>query len=106
MAEQKQPAERKRKPKDWWKPWMPSEYDLADATAIQGLHNGTATPEQQKRALTWLIAKSCRTYDQTFIPGPEGARESDFAQGRRSVGLELVKMLSIDLSNWRRTQNG
>lgn len=95
MAPPKQPKPRA--------PWMPADWDLADASAIQGLNAGTATPEQQKRALKWLIESACRTYDQTYFPGDP--RDSDFAQGRRTVGLEIVKMLHVNLSLLRSKSN-
>lgn len=100
----KPPQSEPRRPKSR-APWMPSEYELADASAIQALASGTATAEQQQRALRWLIEHACRTYDQTYFPGPDGARDSDFAQGRRSVGLELVKMTRINLSLLRSKEN-
>jgi hypothetical protein len=78
---------------------MPVEYDKADANALQALQRGEADPEQQRRALDWIIHKACMTYDQTFFPGgAEGERYSNFAQGRRFVGTQIIKLLSLALS--------
>lgn len=64
--------------------------------AIKGLAAGTASPEQQQRALKWIIEQACATYDLSYRPDSD--RETAFAEGRRFVGLQLVKALKIDLS--------
>lgn len=84
-------------------PWVPADYDIADAGAIQALGRGDATPEQQKRALKWLIEKACGTYDLSYRPGEEGRRDTDFAEGKRFVGSQVVKMLNLNLSLLRRS---
>lgn len=83
-------------------PWKPAKYEAADATAIQALYTGTASGEQQKRALTWIINSACATYDMSFRPGPDGERETNFAEGRRSVGLQFVKLCNIKIGLLRR----
>ena len=77
-------------------PWFPTAYEKADAKAIQQLADGTASPEQQQRALKWIINNACGTYDLTYHP--TGDRDTCFAEGRRFVGLQIVKMLKISLS--------
>lgn len=98
MREQKAiPAQRKVKaalPEN--RAWHPAPWEKADVHAVRALAAGTASPEQQKRALDWIIHKAAGTYDMTFRP--EGDRDSCFAEGRRFVGNSLVKLLKIDLS--------
>lgn len=77
-------------------PWLPVPYVRADVVALQALRDGKADAEQQKRILRWLMYQACGTYEMTFHPGPEGARNSDFAQGRRFVGLQVAKLLIIN----------
>lgn len=78
-------------------PWAPAEYDVADAAAIQALVRGDATPEQQTRALKWIVESACGTYDQTFWPGGEdGDRNTAFAEGKRFVGNSIVKMTRLN----------
>jgi hypothetical protein len=60
---------------------------------MQALQRGDASPEQQRRALDWIIRVGATTYDSTFFPGEPDA--SAFAQGRRFVGLEVVKLLKV-----------
>ena len=74
----------------------PPEWEPADVRAIQSLQTGEATPEMQKRALDFMINKVCQTYDLSYRP--ESDRETVFAEGRRFTGLQLVKMLSINLA--------
>lgn len=81
----------------------PPDYEVADAAAIQALHRGEATADQQRRALKWLIERAAGTYDQSYRPGAdEGRRDSDFAEGRRFVGLQTVKLLRVNLATLKR----
>lgn len=83
-------------------PWMPAEYEIADVAAIQAIFRGDATPDQQKRALNWVIERAAGTYDMSYIPGgADGARNTDFAEGKRFVGNSIVKMLKINLGTLR-----
>lgn len=84
--------------------WMPAEWELADASAIQGLANGTASPDQQKRALKWIIEQAASLYDMSYRPGEDGRRDTDFAEGRRFVGSQVVKLIKADLAAMRRKE--
>lgn len=76
--------------------WGPVAWDIPDAAAIQALARGDAAPEQQKRALTWFIEKAAGTYEPSYRAN--SARDSDFAEGRRHVGLQAVKLLVLNLA--------
>lgn len=76
-------------------PWMPVEWQPADVMAIKGLADGTASKDQQQRALQFIITNVCQTYDQPYRGGEDGRRNTDFACGKRSVGLELVKFVNL-----------
>lgn len=87
-------------------PFLPAEYEAADAAAIQALLRGDASPHQQQRAMKWIIEVCAATYDQSFYPGGEdGRRNTDFAEGRRFVGSQIVKMTRINTSKMRREDN-
>lgn len=75
-------------------PWMPTEYELADLKAVQSVILGEANAEQQQRAMKWIIEKVCGTYDMSYHPN--SARDSDFAEGKRFVGLQIVKALRVN----------
>lgn len=78
-------------------PWKPAHYEIADAGAIQALLRGEAEPHQQKRALAYIIETLCGTYDMSFRP--TGDRDTCFAEGKRHVGNQLVKLTKLNLSN-------
>ena len=68
------------------------------ALAIQALNSGTATEEQQKFALSYIINVVCKTYDMAYRPGADGARETDLALGKQVVGQHLVKCTKLKVS--------
>jgi len=83
-------------------PHVPAPYELADASAIQALHRGDASADQQQRALKWLIERAAGAYEFQFYPSD---RETAFALGRGFVGQQIVKLLKLDLSTLRRAEN-
>ena len=74
-------------------PYTPAEYELADATALQALSQGTASEGQQKAALKWIIDNAAGTYDLEYR---SDQRDHAFVSGRRFVGLQIVKMLKLN----------
>lgn len=72
------------------------KWEKADAYAIQALERGEATPDQQRRALAWIVNSACQTYD--FCDKPESDRLSAIFDGRRFAGLQVVKLIKINLS--------
>jgi hypothetical protein len=88
-------------------PWTPAEWTVAEVSAAQALERGDATPDQQQRFLAYVVNGLCATYDLSFRPGgAEGARASDFAEGKRSVGLQIVKLLRLNLMALRDAGQG
>lgn len=84
--------------------YLPPEYDVADVAAFQALHEGEATPEQQKRALDWLITKCAGVYEFHYYPND---RDTSFALGRAFVGQQVVKLLHLNKSRlMQRERNG
>ena len=87
------------------KSWVPAEWELADASAIQAMAHGVASPEQQQRALKWIIEAAAGTYEMSYRPGGEdGRRDTDFAEGRRMVGNQIVKLVNVNLAAMRRKE--
>lgn len=86
------------------KPWHPPLYEVDDIHAVQALSNGEATPDQQQRALSWIINNASMTYDEPF--DPESARATDYVLGRRSVGLAIVKLLKLKPGVIARSERG
>ena len=82
-------------------PWKPPHWDLADATALRQLAAGAATPDQQKRALGYIMNTLCGINDWAYRPG-EGDRDTNIGLGRQFVGHMISKLLKVDLSKVRR----
>lgn len=76
-------------------PYKPAEWQDADIAAIQALAAGTASPDQQKRALVYIVNVLCATYDMSYRPDSD--RDTAFAEGKRFVGNQIVKLTKIDL---------
>lgn len=80
-------------------PWRPADYEVADVAAIQAVANGRASEDQQCRAMRYIIETVCGTYDASFRPDAMGGeRATAFAEGKRNVGLQLVKLVRISLA--------
>lgn len=98
------PAKTKHQAIDEHAPWRPPSYEEADVVAIQALARGTANLEQQRRALTWIIERAAGTYEMSYRPGGEdGARDTVFAEGRRFVGNQVVKMTKLKVGQLGRS---
>lgn len=82
--------------------WHPVAWDEHQALAIQAVMDGNASSEQQKTAMRWIIEDACGTYDLSFRPGPGGDRDTVLAEGRRFVGLQIVKLSRINTSLFRK----
>ena len=71
-------------------PIQPPEADAADVSALQALARGEAGPDQQKRALKWIIEQACETYEWPYRPDQ---RATDVSLGRMFVGKMIVSNL-------------
>ncbi len=81
-------------------PHLRCEYDVPVVAAVQALSRGEATADQQKQFLNWCINQAAGTYNQSFQES--GDRETVFAEGRRFVGLQLVKLLHLSTNALRK----
>ena len=66
-------------------------YDITTVASIQAIYRTS----EGKRALEHVINVLAGTYDQSYRPGSE--RDSAFAEGRRFVGLQLVKLVKLNM---------
>jgi len=96
------PAPKPDKPTLAAGPYIPAAYELADASALQALQRGEATPDQQRRALDWLITAGAGAYEFHYYPSD---RDTAFALGRAFVGQQIVKLLKLNLMSLRRERN-
>lgn len=76
--------------------------ELADAHALRALHTGTASADQQQRAMRWILQTACEVGG---MPWHQTDRETAFALGRLFVGKQIGRLLVCDLSTLRKAQN-
>lgn len=89
-------------PVEDYSPWKAVNSEIDIAAAFQALQRGDATGDQQRRTLKFVITDLCRTHDLSFRPGPDGERATTFAEGKRFVGLQIVKLLNVSLEALRK----
>jgi hypothetical protein len=78
-------------------PWEAPELSEAEVLAIKSLALGTASAAQQRIALVTILQKFACTYDMSFRPGADGARSTDFAEGKRFVGTRILNAIDRPL---------
>lgn len=71
------------------------DYDIKHVQAIKALQRGDATAHQQKLALDWIVLAASRAHDVTFLA--ESSTASAFLEGRRFVGLQILKLLAATI---------
>jgi hypothetical protein len=74
-----------------WEPF--AAYSKHDVMAVKALAAGNATEGQQKRALSLIIEGIAGSYEPSYWPG--SPTDTAFAEGRRFVGLQLVKFVNM-----------
>ena len=74
----------------------PPAYNAAIVRAVQDREQGQAVEHQQKILLEWIITQASDAYGLSYRPGD--THDTAFAEGRRFVGLEIVKMLKLEAS--------
>lgn len=68
----------------------------AELRAVRALARGQANPDQQTRALGFIIDRVARTDEASFALDKDGGeRATAFAEGRRSVGLALRTIIAL-----------
>lgn len=76
----------------------PCQYDDIDIMAVKAVAAGIANDVQQKRAVDWIISRASAYYDLSFQVGNDGDRVTAFAEGRRFVGAQIVKLMKMPAS--------
>lgn len=82
-------------------PWssIDTAVDDDDIMAIKALAAGKASEGQQKRALDLIIYKIASTYDMSFRPGLDGERATCFAEGKRHVGNQIIRLMKLAIKS-------
>lgn len=77
-------------------PLVPVDTDISIAHAVQALHRGDATAEQQKQALLWIIERASGAYMPSYVG--ERINDTVFNEGKRSVGLSIIQLVNANLA--------
>ena len=64
------------------------------AVALQTLREGNCEPARQQAFVGWLVDKLCNVHGEAF---DANERITAYALGRRSVGLDLLDHLTVNI---------
>lgn len=64
----------------------PAAYDKPTLYAARALFEGTASAEQQKQFMAWLVFNACHIGQVSY--GPDMA----FLEGQRSIGVQIARL--------------
>lgn len=77
-------------------PRQPGRLSTKIIYALRALPEGKATPDQQSALMEWLLYEATKYYDISYRPGgEEGKRDSDFAEGKRFVGWQILTAMKM-----------
>lgn len=71
-------------------------FDKFDAYALRAMNAGAATPEEQKRALAWIVNAAAMFTSQSFVPGHSD--QTSFNEGRRNVAKQIMHLMVCELN--------
>jgi hypothetical protein len=74
------------------RPDAPAEYDRQIMSAVTAFMQGLASEGQQVMVRDWILHNVCQVDGQAYYRGPDGDRDTVFAQGKRYVANSLRKM--------------
>ncbi len=79
-------------------PWLPAKYGKPDVVAFKAMRAGNASADQQQRVMDFILIAICQRDGMSFRPGPDGDRETAFAEGKRYVANQIMKLMTMPLS--------
>lgn len=98
-----QPAQKRKAPRNESRlEQAANAYELADASALKAVFAGTADPEQQKRAINWILKVPCSLGDWPYVVGD--ADQTHVHLGRQFVGHQIMKLIQAPLGEMRRRE--
>lgn len=79
---------------------LPVDYNDSIIMAVRAVSAGVANEGQQKLFFDYLLfaSKWGKYSDISYRPGPDGDRETAFAEGRRFVGQQISKLLAPEFT--------
>lgn len=77
----------------------PSSYGVVQVAAVKALAAGTATEQQQREALHFILVGVCKVDDEPYFPGSD--RDTAYACGMRRVGTFVRSLIHADIKNFK-----
>lgn len=85
-----------KEPVPWSLPLTELNKHPSEVAAIRALAEGGADEHQQRMAFGFILSRLCGVDAMSFWPGGEdGKRATDFAEGRRWVGIQLRRIVKL-----------
>jgi hypothetical protein len=81
-------------------PYVPPTPSADVTLALKCLSKGIANEHQQVVAVKWIVEELCETYGMSYRPDSE--RDTAFAEGKRFVGMQIVREINLDSKLLRR----
>ena len=79
----------------------PAPLRAMDAVAIQAIAAGTASEEQQKHGLKWILESPCALQVWAYR---DTQRESDIALGRQFAGQHIVSAMTANVATLKKRE--
>lgn len=79
-------------------PLEPASFTDLIVYGLQGLADGDATPQQQKKVLEWIINQASIAHGLPYQPDSD--RNTAFACGRAFVGQQIIGILKIPMMDF------
>lgn len=101
MTDHLRPQRKTRRKEQASAPWQLPVTENPDIFALQAVAKGIANESQQKQAWDYITRKLCETDRMSFWPGgDDGRRATDFAEGKRWIGIQLrrIERMRPDMS--------
>lgn len=84
-------------------PYLPPPYDESVIAAFRALYRGEASAAQQRAVLDYIVEILAAKDDLSYRGDPY---HTAFHEGRRFVGLQIVKMLKMVPAHRKQTEQG
>lgn len=79
--------------------------DVSEVAALQAVAAGSATADQQQRAMRVIVEKICLRYEMPYVPGADGERDTCLGLGRMRAGTIITSFLNADIKRFKKDQN-
>ena len=76
----------------------PPACDPSDIYALQAVYNGRATPDQQRRAIDFIIKEICGMRHHAAVLGPDSQLLTYQALGRQHAGRVITDLLTVRIN--------